>query len=325
MARPTAFVRAALVGVLVLAACGGDDDGEAVEPEPPAEARTALEVCAAVIDERDPDVAAAGRDASLDVVLWSRQGAPSDAEVEAATAAMRTWRADLVADRERLAGAEVDDAEAWDAVLGQLDADIGVLDERLAALEAPDPDSTLDDLPVGRTPDEDLAPALEALGLDGRDCEVVASHPGTDPEHRAFTSEAAGACAAIVTRRRAGTFSDDVSAGLEAVAAVAEGEPVEVDEQLVAAVERVRDEWAATTADLAGVDPAEAPDIEAWDQVLTLARQRVDGYGQRAEALRAGDQRDIAAAFTPDALGDPGFEGFAPNGLDQRDCRSVSP
>lgn len=75
--------------------------------------------------------------------------------------------------------------------------------------------------------------------------------------------------------------------------------------------------------ELAGVAADETPDPAGWEQVVALAEDRVAGCSARLDALEGGDQAEIDASFSPGILGDPGWEGFEPNRLGSRDCRSV--
>ncbi len=322
--------------LVVTGACGGDDassDGPPATEAPGSGPvgtgdrggpRTPAELCTAVLNDRDADVAETGREAALQVVLWGRDDTPpAPDEAEAATDALEAWRDLLVADRERLAEAEVDDAAAWDEVLGGIDAEVERLEERLAVLAAPDWQEAAGGLAVGSAPDEPTSAPFEALDLVGRDCEIVAVGTGTPPEDAAFVAAAATACSTVVTRRRANGFRDDLDVVLDAFVAVYEGEEVAADDALVAALDRVGEEWEATHDDLVAVDGDQAPDPEAWAQVVELAADRAAGYARRAEAVRSGDQAEVAEAFVASVLGDPGLDGFAPNGLSERDCRSI--
>lgn len=329
--RPVRLVALALALTTGLVACrdGGGEDDPVVGLDPPATSEglpaPPAERCTAVLNERDADVARAGSDAALDVVLWARTEPPGDDEVAAAADAIEAWRDVLAADRERLAGAEVDDAGAWEEVLGLIEAELERLDERLAIATAPDVAAAAEDVEIGGSDaGADAAGALEALGLTGRDCEVIASpRAGVPADHADFVAEAATACATIVTRRRAEGYRTDQEESLAVLAAVVTDEEIDYDDDTIAAVRRLRDEWEATADDLGRVDAEAAIDPAGWRQVVDLAEQRAEGHGLRLVALEGGDRDEIAEVYVPGALGDPGWEGFAPNGLEVRDCRSI--
>lgn len=328
--RPVRLLALVVALTTGLVACGDDggDDRPVAATDLPASPFNSLpatpaELCTAVLNDRDAEVAKAGSDASLDVVLWSQAGAPGADEVTAAAEAIEAWRDVLVVDRERLAGAEVDDAEAWEEVLGLIDAEVERLDERLAIATAPDFAEATEGISLGG-PGVDATAAVEELGLTGRDCEAIASfRVGAPAEHAAFYAEAATACATIVTRRRVGGYRADQEASLEVLAAVYREEEIELDEDTIAAVRRLRDEWRATAEDLGAIDPDDAIDPAGWQQVVDLAEQRAEGHGRRLAALEGGDLEEIAEVYVPEALGEPGWDGFATNGLEERDCRSV--
>ncbi len=328
MAAATRPIRLVALGLtLTLAACGGDGGGPEGTPGPGGSADPAS-LCSEVLDERDEAVGLAGRDAALDVIFWAQRAEPpAAAEAEAAAEAMAPWRDQLVADRERLAGADVDaaDADDWELVVGLLDDEIDRLEERIALLEADDDwaEAAVGIEFGGAGAGEDAVAALDALGLTGRDCEVVAANPGTPAEGRDFVVAAAGVCSDIVTRRRAGSFVEDRDRVLQVLVSILDEEDVVADDELTAALDRTLAEWEATRDDLAGVDADDAPDPEGWEQVLRLAEDRVALFEGRAAALETGDQDEIAAAFDPERIGEPGWEGFEPNHLGGRDCRSV--
>jgi hypothetical protein len=325
--RPVRLVVVALAlaaGTLACGDDGADPDPQGAPPGEPALDGSPADLCTAVLNERDATVAEAGRGAALDVVLWAQQDEPPTAEeADAGVEALAAWRDQLAVDQERLAGADVAaaDAEAWDDLVGGFDDEIERLDARIAVLRADDWEEAVAGLEIGG--EGDVTEAVEALGLQGRDCEVVVTAVGTPPDHAGFVTEAASACSSIVSRRRAGTFHDDLEVVVEGVAAAYEGEPVVADDELAGALGRVVEEWVATRDDLAGVAADEAPDPEGWEQVVGLAEDRVAGYSARLDALETGDQAEIDASFSPGVLSDPGWEGFEPNHLGSRDCRSV--
>lgn len=320
--------------VAAVGACGGGDDGgrgdggggAGAVDDPDGFAYEAARACSDVLNERDGDEVAAGRQAGLDAVLWAMGGdEPSADERTAGAEAIEAYRAELERTRDELARLDPggDDAAAWDDLLALFDAPLDGLAVRAEQARTGEGESTPGEFEVD---DERLAAALEDLQLVGRDCEVVFAATGPTAEHRDFVVAAAEACTTIVSRRRAGGFEADAERVLAAVAQVVEGDAVGTGGGLAEALAAVEAEWEATVDDLAAVPEDDVPAPDEWATTLAAAEERIEIARVRGEALASGDEAELAAAFEPGALMDhPSFGDLGALGLDRRDCRSIAP
>lgn len=350
LARRRRSLAVAAAAVLVLVpACTGDDGAEESAPtsttaaaaertttsvtsttEPgPGDATSRLALaCNAARDRRTAVATDASRDASLQVLAAIGSGPfPEDDVLDGWADALDDHRGDLAEVRFELADADVSPGQAdeWAVVSAAGDREITLLADRADLLRSHDPDRITRAWPTlqGGT-DQAVVQALTDLGLQpGGDCELAFGGSGVPADRREFLVAAADVCTAVVDRRRLVGFEATTTTVLDGVVAALRDDAAAVADVdgLAAAVDEALVEWRATEADFGALDPEDAPDPAAWQQVLDVAADRVEGFQQRAEALESGDAGAIVAAFaTATAFDVPGYEGFAVLGLDQRDC-----
>lgn len=310
------FVACALVATLALSsACSGEAD----EPEPTssAPAEAAIDPCTKVINDRDSEAFEAARTAAFEVAAAVvEEKAPSETELETWRESLQTGRDHAAAELEQLSSARSE--PEWQDALAPLSSLIARYEARIAATESWPPERA----DLGSEDDETATvEALTALGLNGRDCEVLATDPGPAVESREFVSQAAVACSTIVARRRDEHYLETLKVNLAILQAVHGEKEVDPTQEQIDAVRAVQAEWTSTAADLATVD-ATPTDSTAWRQTLKLADDRVKLYTNRLEALESGEAGRIAAAYDGSAIGEPGWD-WGPLGLQHRDCRSV--
>lgn len=307
---------------------GPADDGVTPAPSTPTTPTTIAAdstaelaaTCSAIIDRRDPSIGEAATDATIELLEASTVGdeAPADATVAGWADALTSWRDELVATRDTLGDVQADDAASWQVVIAVGEAEIETLDERIAALGDGWGDEGPDIAFGAALPPEALDEALIALGLVGRDCEVV-WNPDVGAAGDEWTVAAAAACRAIVDRRAGNDFTEQTMIMIEQglVPALESGE-LRSSPDLVDAVDAVLVEWRATGDDLRAVGGDAAPDsAEAWALAIEYADEQVVTTERRLDALSASD----ADAFVER----PALVGLDWRGttLEHRDCRSV--
>lgn len=335
--------------LILLPACTGDDGGDEAAPttttaaaaegtttsvtsttEPgPGDATSRLALaCNQARDRRTAVATEASDDAAVQVLAAIGRGTfPDDEVLDGWADALDDHRGDLAEVRFELADAEVSPAQAdeWAVVSAAGDQEITLLADRADLLRSHDHDRITRAWPTlqGGT-DQAVALALTDLGLQrGGDCELAFGGSGVPAEHREFLVAAADVCTAVVDRRRRDGFEATTTTVLDGVVAALRDDAAAVEDVdgLAAAVDEALVEWRATEADFRALDPGDAPDPAAWQQVLDVATDRVEGFQRRADALDSGDDGAIVAAFsTATAFDVPGYEGFTVLGLDQRDC-----
>ncbi|WP_157084015.1 hypothetical protein [Millisia brevis] len=323
---------AAAVAAACLAGCSASTPADTVGgsvPDATSAASTAapstpLEVCSAILDDRDAATFTAGRDAATDVVLATigSDTPPTSADRAEWHARLISARTELSVERDRLEQADTGQP-AWAAIIAGFDATIDVLAARAAAVEAPG-DPMPDALGIGEPYGFDAAPGELDPSYAGRDCEMLLSYPGPDAAARDFQVAAARTCTAIVERRASTDYAANVAQNLEIVAGLIGGETPEPTAAHLDAVRGLHDEWEQTLADLESVPTAHVPDAAAWEATLALPRQRTEMFADRAAALESGDAAAIEAAYDRERMrSTPGWEGWETVGLAGRDCRSI--
>lgn len=342
-----------------LAACG-DDDASTTDPGPPSTTSTtapagedptapdeppapehpedpdgfsflAARHCSNLANAIDRGIVLAAQQASIPLLEAATRGADLTADDLAVAADAYTARLEqLQGLRADMAALEVPPAqqERWDLVVGVVDPAIDQLAARLALVESGDPATVIEGVTPGgidATLDDDSLAALEALDLDGRDCELVYMQPGIPAEHATFLTDAGTACTTVVSRRRAAGFDEHIArVVLEAVAAALSDEVVEPTDELRTALELSVAEWAQTAADLSEVRTDDVPDAAEWKAFVGRADAQHQLAAERLAALESGDAEAIAAAFVPAGERLGSGRDLAALGLDGRDCRSIS-
>ncbi|WP_235734502.1 hypothetical protein [Nocardioides alcanivorans] len=115
-----------------------------------------------------------------------------------------------------------------------------------------------------------------------------------------FVTQVSEACLAVGIRRDESDFENDLTVGLNVLAKIKTGDDLtdgDLD-TLAPAYERIVSEWEQTVVDLEAVDAA-PPLQDEWDDVLAAARERIDVYGNRLEAVRSGDLDRVTEAMQP--------------------------
>ena len=311
-----------------LAGCSGSPaDGDspgATSAATNAQPSTPLEVCSAVLDDRDSVTFTAGRDAAFDVAIatWGPDTPPTAADRAEWDSRLVSAAEALSAERDRLAQADLGQP-ARAGIIAGFDTTIEVLTARAEVARAtgdPSPEALRYGEPYGF----DVAVGELDPTYAGRDCEMLLVYPGPDADARDFQVAAARACTAIVDRRISIDYQDTVAQNFEIVAAVVRGEVPQPTDAHREAVRVLRDEWDGTLADLEAVPTEQVPDPAAWESILALPRQRAELFADRLEALESGDAAAIEAAYNRERMGStPGWEGWEALGLDRRDCRSI--
>lgn len=282
--------------------------------------------CSAVLDDRDSAIFAAGRDASTDALVAASRSEelPSPADRADTRAAMLAGRDDLAGERDRLSTASTGDSVRVE-ILHAFDRTIEILDERARALEDSGDPATIR-RGIGESYGFDVVLGDLDARQAGRDCEMLLSYPGPDPQYRAFQVAAADTCSRIVDRREASGFREHSEENLALLLEVIDGRTVEPTEDRLAALRALGDEWRQTLDDLESVPTEQVPDAGVWQSLLELPRQRVQLFADRSTALRSGDPAAITAAYDGERMrSTPGWDGWDLLGLDLRDCRSIEP
>lgn len=321
-----------MFGLVIVAAAAGcstqADDGSTSSgtssPSHTASAADGLDgVCSEILDNRDLAVFTAASDATTAVLVASVSGEePSAAERDRWRSELTAGRDQLTTERDRLAEWGQDPAEV-DELTATFDDRIALFTSRIDALEGDGP-------PGGGTLSPDtLAGPAGVIGerfpeLAGRDCEMLLTYPGPDPDYREFQISAAQTCSGIVERRAATDFEANAATNLDVVAAVLDGGPVEPTEADLDAVRAVRDEWQHTHEDLQAVADSTVPDEDAWAMTLDYARERAEVFTERVDALESREESAITAAFDRSRWTYVGWEGWEESGLSYRDCRSIT-
>lgn len=342
-----AVLAAAVAASPLLTACGGDVAGtntqEPVsaqweEPTPSVGSDPDLWACTDLINERDRAVREESIDAGLAFVeaLLRRQVVPAS-EQDDWVEAMEADVAQLEVERAVLA--EKMSSDRAELLLISFDTTIDILTARVAVIEAGSLDRASDIPDLGT---QELgygavyglvsagASATTADSTDpyqwlrGRDCEVVLSALGPDPEQRDFVAAAALTCAAIVERRHDIGFTELQDLNLAILADVIDGDgDLRLDADDQDALDALAEEWRQAADDLIAVPADDAIDPHGWEGVLQHADQEADIAEQRADAVATGDDDAIAEAYARDVRSSVRFEWEAV-GLGDRDCRSVA-
>lgn len=249
---------------------------------------------------------------------------------------LSSWSDSVTADlerreavREALGEISSDDAseqEQWQQMVDAGDERLELVRERAELLQTQD----WEQIRAGFTPGGSTAPgpeeALSALGLEFTDCAWVhgaaGDVSGADAGSADFIRAATTTCTEIGNRRHLADYQDDVDLSTELLGQIIQdGAPEEVPEDAVDALDRVREEWVQTVEDLESVDTEGAGDPGAWDEIIAAAQERVDVYGQRAEAAASGDATALAEAY--DLSWEHPWGDFEPLGLNYRSCDGV--
>ncbi len=219
----------------------------------------------------------------------------------------------------------------WDTVVSAADDAVEVHRTRLAALQTGDWEQIVAAVrsTLGGTGTSGAAfEVIDASPLRGTDCVVV--HSWRMPADESITSEfvtaVTDACVTVANRRLASSFADDNAVSLSFLATVLDAEPTDaltVPGELPPALDRIVDEWAATVADFAAIDPALAPTAESWTAITAVPAARLAMFEARRDAVAAGETAAILSAY--DRSGFAAHPAWDWNlvGLDGRICASL--
>ncbi|MFD2649363.1 hypothetical protein ACFSX5_16375 [Devosia albogilva] len=279
-------------------------------------------LCRSLIEQRDYAVFEEGRKAAVAIISAAvRSGnLPEAAERPQLVDVLQRQRDDMAASHAALAARSVQEPELaaeWHLFLGTGAQEIDLLDRRIEALASGRFEPHLlkrDAGPDTRALEESLA----ALGLLGRDCELVFSSPGVPPAQAGFINAAARICAEAV-HRRAATYADALRIIIPAV--VAGGEVDGDRTPLLTAAQALHAEWQQTAEDFGTIDAEAVPDAALWGEFLQHIEAMAEAYAARVAALDSGDPEQLAAAFRPTPI-----IAVTPEmlGLNQTDCRTLT-
>jgi len=212
----------------------------------------------------------------------------------------------------------------WEQIVTGSEGELEILRHRLAVLQTGDWEQISQDFLTDDGTQDPPVDALDALDLRSTDCEWIYLPTTVEEGSEEFVRAATTACTHISNRRSTTGFRTDAEADFDIFLTVfSEGDPAEVSEETVDAVERVHQEWERTVEDLEAVDASGAPDRDAWERSLQRVRERAHLTGDRAGALRAADADTISAAYGTDRTTSGSLD-LEALGLQHRSCAGVS-